>query len=718
MTTRPSWYSIRRHAAVAAAVLAAAQAAGAAVPRSSAEILIYGEIGESWWNESVSASQFVRDLAALDVDAITVRINSIGGSVPDGIAIHNAMKRHSATITTVIDGMALSIASLIAAGGDHVQAAENATVMVHAPWTIAAGNSVELREVADQLDTWARAMSTSYAAKTGQTQEAALALLSDGKDHWYTAAEAKEAGFVDEVVSAAPVAAMASLDLTRFRDVPPHVSASLIRPSKSSAAPAAPTAAKPAANALENPPMSGTPTNQPTTPAASAPDAAALAAARAEGERAEVQRCADIRAAFKPFAAREGMQEALEACLADPTVSAAAANQRILAKMAEGAGPAAGGHVPVQTLADETDKRVEAGVQALMARAAVLGRDGKRVQMDSRNPFRGMTLLEIAKASLARAGFKTDGMDKMQIVAAAFTQSTSDFPILLENTMHKTLQAAYAAAPYSWNRFCRTGSVSDFRTHTRYRRSSLGNLLSKTELGEFKNVTIPDGEKSTITAATKGYMINLSRETIINDDLDAFVGLSADMGRAARRTVEADVYTALASNSGLGPNLADGNPLFHNRSNGNNIGTGAALSVDAIDADRVLMAQQRDVGANDFLDLRPSVLVVPIGLGGRAREVNAQEYNDESNKQQRRPNVVRGLFADVVDTPRLSGTRRYLFADPQIAPAMEVAFLDGNDEPYLEMEMGFDVDGSRWKVRLDYAVAGIDYRGAVTNAGA
>lgn len=729
MTTRPSWYSIRRHAAVASAGLAAAQAAGAPVPRSSAEILIYGEIGESWWSESVSASQFVRDLAALDVDAISVRINSIGGSVPDGIAIHNAMKRHQATITTVIDGMALSIASLIAAGGDHVQAAENATVMVHAPWTIAAGNSVELREVADQLDTWARAMSTSYAAKTGQTQDEALALLSDGKDHWYTAAEAKAAGLVDEVISAAPVAAMASFDLTRFRDVPEHLRAALashrkpaarqgaqadlFAPIDPPAAPAAPTAASPAANALENTPMPGNSTTTTTTP-----DAAAIEAARAEGARAETQRCADIRAAFKPFAARDGMQAELEACLADPTVSAAAANQRILAQMAKGAGPAAGGHVPVQTLEDERDKRIEAGVQALMARAAVLGRDGKRVQMDSRNPFRGQTLLEIAKASLARAGFKTDGMDKMQIVAAAFTQSTSDFPILLENTMHKTLQAAYAAAPYTWNRWCRTGSVSDFRTHNRYRRSSLGNLLSKTELGEFKNVTIPDGEKSSITAATKGYLINLSRETIINDDLDAFVGLSADMGRAARRTVEADAYAALASNSGLGPNLADGNPLFHARSGGSNIGTGAALSVDAIDADRVLMAQQRDVGANDYLDLRPSVLVVPIGLGGRAREINAQEYNDEANKANRRPNTVRGLFADVVDTPRLSGTRRYLFADPQIAPAMEVAFLDGNDEPYLEMEMGFDVDGSRWKVRLDYGVAAIDFRGAVTNAGA
>ena len=66
----------------------------------------------------------------------------------------------------------------------------------------------------------------------------------------------------------------------------------------------------------------------------------------------------------------------------------------------------------------------------------------------------------------------------------------------------------------------------------------------------------------------------------------------------------------------------------------------------------------------------------------------------------------------------MTGTRRYLFADPSEAPVLEVAFLDGAQEPVLERQEGFDVDGSRFKVRLDYGVAAVDYRGAVTNAGA
>jgi hypothetical protein len=69
------------------------------------------------------------------------------------------------------------------------------------------------------------------------------------------------------------------------------------------------------------------------------------------------------------------------------------------------------------------------------------------------------------------------------------------------------------------------------------------------------------------------------------------------------------------------------------------------------------------------------------------------------------------------DTPRISGTRRYLFADPSIAPVIEVAFLDGQQEPVLETKDGWDVDGAEIKVRLDYGVGAVDFRGASTNAG-
>lgn len=697
--SKPTWYSIRKHSAITAAVLAAVVAAGAEPPKASAEILIYGEIGESWWSESVSAADFVREINALDVDAITVRINSIGGSCPDGIAIHNAIKRHKAHVTTIADGMALSIASLILCAGDTRQMAENAMLMVHAPWTFAMGNSVELRDLADQLDAWARAMSTSYAAATGETAAKALTRLTDGKDHWFTAAEAKDAGFCGEVISAAPIAAMASADLSRFRDVPERVLAQLTT--------------RPAAKAVTT--EKSTMTDEEKKAAAAA--TAAIEAARREGAKAETQRRADIAAQFKPFAKHEGMAEVEAACVADAECTAEAAGKKILAQLAKGVTPVAG-HYRVETVEDERTKIVAACSQALMARGGVIDRDGKRVTMESANPWRGSTLVDLAKASLVRAGIRTDGMDKMQIVAAAFTQSTSDFPILLENTMNKSLQAGYAITPDTWSRWCKTGSVSDFRAHNRYRVSSLGNMPTVPEAAEFPYTAMPDGEKSSISVTTKGFIVAVTRQLVINDDLDALTGIPTAMGRAAKRTVEAAAYTSLALNAGLGPSLTDGNPLFHNRGTGkNNITTGAAYSVVAIDADRVAMASMLDVGGNDFLDLRPAVALVPMGLGSTARIINADQYDPDAANKLQRTNISRGTFRDIVDTPRITGTRRYIFADPNQAPAMEVAFLDGNMEPFLDGEQGFDVDGSRWKVRLDFGVAGIDFRGAITNAG-
>lgn len=693
------WYSIRQHTPVASAVKGASAAA---------EIFIYGDIGESWWDETVSARQFVKDLNALAADQIQVRINSMGGSVPDGIAIHNAIKRHPAATTTVIDGMALSIASLIALAGDSVEMADNAVMMIHAPWTVAAGNSVELRATADLLDTWAGAMSASYAAKSGQSAEQIMALLTDGQDHWYTADEALAHGFVDAVTAALPVnASVRAGDLSRFRNVPAWMAAAA--PSKPAAAPAAP--ALPVAAATPSMENSMPQTQNPAAPVngAATVDVAAIQAAALA---ADTDRRRAIGAKFGAFMALAGVAELAAACQADVKCDVNAAADKLLAHIGKDAAPIAGSII---TVADESDKRRLAIVDTLMVRANIATPE-QRKNVQAYNPYRGHTLLDIARASLQAAGIKTDGMGKMEIVGSAFTQGTSDFPVLLENTMHKTLQQAYALQADSWTRFCARGSVSDFRAHNRYRVGSLGNLDSKNELGEFKNKAIPDGEKSSIIAATKGNIINLSREAIINDDLGSFVGLAAMLGRAAKRTVEADVYAALALNSGLGPTLGDGKSLFH--ADHNNITTGAALSMLAIDADRVAMASQLDVGGNDYLDLRPQVLLVATALGGTAKSINMAEYDPDTANKLQKPNTVRGLFGDIVDTPRLSGTRRYLFASPSEAPVMEVAFLDGNDTPYLELEQGFTVDGSRWKVRLDFGIAGVDYRGAVTNAGA
>jgi len=620
----------------------------------------------------------------------------MGGSVPDGLSIYNAIKAHPAKVTTINDGVAASVASLIFCAGDIRIASANSITMLHAPWTYTDGNAARLRAVADKLDAWAGAMAASYAEASGRSRDEIMAaFLTDGQDHDLTADQALEWGFATQVGAAvAEPAASALRDEIIGRMQAARNTQATHNPNPSPAAAAAST---------QEPVMPN------TVPTPAAPD---LAAIRAEALAADRARRESIRAEFAPFMQRDGMPALMAQCQDDTVCDAAAAARRILDAWASTAAPV--GAVHVKTVEDESDKRRTGIVAALLTRAGVADRNTRDAAMAS--GYRGHTLLDLARASLDRTGISSRGMDKMQIVGAAFTQGTSDFPILLENAMHKALQTAYATAPDTWSRFCATGSVSDFRAHSRYRVGSLGMLDTLNELGEFRNKTIPDGEKGSITATTRGNVINISRQAIINDDLGAFVGLAAQLGRAGRRTIEAVVYALLAENAGLGPVLADGKTLFH--ADHGNITTAAALSMLAIEADRVAMASQTDVGGNDFLDLRPAAVVLPIGLGGTARSINAAEYDPDTANKLNKPNVVRGLFRDVVDTPRLTGTRRYLFADATEAPVIEVAFLDGNQEPYVEQEAGFTVDGTRYKARLDFGVAAIDYRGAVTNAGA
>ena len=689
MTSQNKWYEIKAMAQ---------QGDGAPVV---AEIYVYGNIGDRWNEDGVIASEMVRDIAALEADEITLRINSYGGSVTDGLAIYNALKRHPAPVNVHVDGVAISCASYLAMAGDTVTMARNAQMMIHAPWSFAGGNSADLREMADILDRYAKSMASAYADKSGKTYEQALAILTDGKDHWFSADEAVAEGFADAIgaeVDAAAALAVNSFDLSRFRP-------------SASAAPAA----VPAATPVSQPPaaVGNIQEHSMPDPVNAAAQPAAPAAPFARTKEMNLQ----VLASFKPFEAKPGVQALKDEVLADPSLTLEQIQSRLLVEIGKDNAPAnpQGAHPNIQTVADEADKQRAAISTALLARAGV-EQDAKARAALSANPFRGHKLLDVARASLARAGRSTDGMDQMQIVAAAFTQGTSDFPILLETTMHKALQAAYATAALTWQRFCATGTVSDFRAHNRYRLGSFGNLDAVNELGEYINKSIPDGEKASIQAATKGNIINISRQAIINDDLGAFVGLSSMLGRAAARTVESDVYALLALNNGLGPTMADGSTLFH--ANHGNISTAAALSMAAIDADRVTMALQKDVSGNDYLDLRPAVLLVPLGLGGTARTINGALYDPDTANKMQKPNMVNGLFRDIVDTPRLSGTRRYVFADAMEAPVLEVAFLDGAQTPYLELQNGFDVDGGRYKVRLDYGVAAVDYRGAVTNAGA
>ena len=143
-----------------------------------AEIVIYDEIGAF----GIPAKAFLDELKALGpVAELTVRINSPGGSVFDGVAIYNALKRHDAAITVWIDGIAASIASMIAMAGDEVVMPENAMLVLHDPSGLVAGTASDMRAMAEALDRMKAGMVAAYRDKSGR-DDAEIEALMRGRD--------------------------------------------------------------------------------------------------------------------------------------------------------------------------------------------------------------------------------------------------------------------------------------------------------------------------------------------------------------------------------------------------------------------------------------------------------------------------------------------------------------------------------------------------------
>lgn len=639
----------------------------------SAEISIYDEIG-GW---GVSAKAFANDLKELrGVTDITLRLNSPGGSVFDGMAIYNLLKGHDAQITVYVDGLAASMASVIAMAGDLIVMPENSLMMIHNPWTMTAGDAAELRKNAELLDKIKTAMLSAYSSRTGM-DEAAIAELMDAET-WFTGAEAVANGFADETVEAVKMAAC--FDLSGFKNAPKELNKEF-----------------PKVSAVADESKTPHEVNQMGDNVNATAQTVDIEQVKADAIAAERKRVSDINAVFAAFPQHKA--------IAEKCTDAEDARAKLLVELGKNETPTGG----VVSVSDNGRKaRNEAMSDIIMLRA------GKKTDRDvGQNPYRSKSLAEMAASALEANGVSTVGMDRNRIVAAAFTHSSSDFPKLLENSMGKLLQDAYSTFPETWRSIADVGQVSDFKQNTRIRLGSFNSLDTIGEGAEYTAGTIGE-EYETIQASTKGKMITLTRQMIVNDDLNGFARLAQMMGRAAQRTIGNDVYNILINN----PTLSDGSALFH-ADHSNLTASGTAISAASVGLGRSMMRKQRDVNGNDYLNIAPNKLIVPVALEDVARVLMASE-TDPSQSNSRKPNPVAGM-AEVISDPRLdaaSATAWYLLGDPSLAPTIEVAFLDGNEMPYIDSEEGFTTDGVRWKVRLDYGVAAVDYRGAYKNVGA
>lgn len=166
-----------------------------------AEIYIYGDISACPQDDGVSAASLSAQLAALQgVSQINVYINSYGGDVSEGVAIYNALKRHSAKVVTCCDGMACSIASVIFMAGDERIMCNPSFLMIHDAWTYAAGNADDFRKAADDLDVITTASISAYMAHCKISEQELREKMK--AETWLTHTQALEMGFATGIMDA------------------------------------------------------------------------------------------------------------------------------------------------------------------------------------------------------------------------------------------------------------------------------------------------------------------------------------------------------------------------------------------------------------------------------------------------------------------------------------------------------------------------------------
>lgn len=332
---------------------------------------------------------------------------------------------------------------------------------------------------------------------------------------------------------------------------------------------------------------------------------------------------------------------------------------------------------------------------------------------------RNMRMSDIAETMLRQFGTRTSGMSRDQIIRKALStrgftgHTSSDFPNLLENVSEKALLKGFTETPAIWRSITRAGDLPDFKKASRVALSDFEDLEEVKEHGEFKAGSFSD-LKENLQLATFGKLFNISRQALVNDDLNAFIGIPQGLAAAASRLIDDKVVAVITGNPVMNQ---DSITLFH-ASHGNLAGTPAALSVTELDKAFVAMAsQQGPQGA--ILDVVPQLLIVPSSLDATARTLTVA-LNDPAGATLAEPNPFQGRL-QVVSSARFdsdSTTAWYLSANPMNFDTLECAYLDGQQAPFLETRNGWTIDGTEFKVRLDFGVGPMDYRGLFKNAGA
>ncbi len=406
------------------------------------------------------------------------------------------------------------------------------------------------------------------------------------------------------------------------------------------------------------------------------------------------QRNATIKATFAAFGNQfDGL---LADCLADVSMTADQAKDKLLAKLGENTTPS----VPQNHIHAGNGNVVGDSVkQSLMARA---GQDTDKANAKD-NAYSAMTLRELARASLVDRGVSISGYTPMQMVGLAFTHSSSDFGQILIDVAHKSLLKGWEVSNENYEQFTSRGILTDFRPAKRVGLGEFGYLPTVGEGEEYTYGTLGD-EGASIALATYGQLFSITRQAIINDDMHLLTTIPQKMGQAARATIAKLVFALITGNA----TAQDGKKLF-DASHKNSL-TGAKLDVEHIDKAVQLMNGFVN-SRGEPLAIEPEFMLLPTSLHTKAKQILGSSSVEGADINSGIINPIRDIVSPI-KSPRLqiADAKSWYLINKE---AIEVSYLDGVDSPYIEQQQGFSVDGVTTKVRIDAGVNVIDYRGIV-----
>ncbi|MER5174084.1 head maturation protease, ClpP-related [Thioclava kandeliae] len=668
------------------------------------------------------APRIVRDaLQIMGEGPVTVRLNSGGGHVWAGEQIRAILAAHPGGTTIVVEGLAASAASLLLMAGTRRLMSQGSQLMIHDPSGFVFGTEAEMRREADVIGASAQTYAAVYASASGKTPEEVREIMK--AETWYGPEEAVAQGFADEVAGedAAPTA---TVSLTKFATMEAAQAAfmsagasfeQLLSRVPDAARRATPKPKEilmttPTTTQTQTPPapapVMSTP---PQTPPAPAPQLAPqMATPQPDPVAAERARVKGIREMAAPFLTSGRLMQADIDALIDDGTALCDAGTRFMAQMAAAEAPSRS-HSPARITRDEIDTRMEGMIGALMKKT-----DGPAAD------YRGLRIKRMAMdLGGATRGYDEAAQVKRGMMATTMTGGAlgvSDFAYITTEVMKRTLLAAYQRRAASWQLV--TGapiSAADFRELHAVRFGGDFQLKPVGENGEYKQARLVD-EAEGLKVERRGRTINLTFESVINDDMGAFQRIPTEFATAARLMEASMVWTLFRTNAKL---KSDGKALFH-ADHGNLAATAAAISVASIAAARKAMWEQRAFGSkdsDDFLSIEADRLIVPPALEMVAGQfittitpAKTADVNPFSNSLT--PSTVGHLGAAAGG----SDTAWYLVSSDM--PPIQHAYLEGYEAPTVETLDGMNPDVVTMNARHIFGAAAVEYRGTYKNAGA